>query len=140
MDGTTVEKKALPYELVGGADGVRRLANAFYDAMDRNPDYAALRKMHEPDLGPMREALAGYLSAWLGGPHDWIEKRGGFCIMSRHAAMDITDKTAGQWMDAMREAMRDVGIEPELAKTIDQALSRMADAMSGRGRAGQQKV
>ncbi len=95
MDGTVIEEKASPYERIGGAEGVRRLVDAFYDTMERNPAYAELRAMHEPDLGPTRDSLTGFLSVWLGGPRKWIEKRGGFCIMSRHAKMNVTGATAG---------------------------------------------
>jgi hemoglobin len=134
MDGTVVATNTSPYELIGGAEGVKRLVDAFYAAMDHNPAYADLRNMHEPDLGPTREALAGFLTVWLGGPREWIEKRGGFCIMSRHAQMNITEATAGQWMDAMRDAMREVGVEPELAKKMEQALGQLAEAMAWRGK------
>ncbi len=133
MDGTVIEDKATPYQRLGGAEGVRRLADAFYDVMERNPAYAELRAMHEADLGPMRESLAGFFSVWLGGPRDWIEKRGGFCIMSRHAKMNVTKATARQWMDAMRDALREIGVETELAEKMDDALSQMAMAMSWRG-------
>ena len=92
--------------------------------------------MHEPDLGPTRDSLTGFLSVWLGGPRKWIEKRGGFCIMSRHAKMNVTGATAGQWMAAMRDALAEVGVEPELAEKMDGALSQLAEAMAWRGKAG----
>ena len=136
MDGTVIEEKASPYERIGGAEGVRRLVDVFYDTMERNPAYAELRAMHEPDLGPTRDSLTGFFSVWLGGPREWIEKRGGFCIMSRHAKMNVTRATAGQWMAAMRDAIKEVGVEPELAEKMDSALNQLADAMAWRGKAG----
>ncbi|OYY05724.1 MAG: hypothetical protein B7Y73_00840 [Acidocella sp. 35-58-6] len=121
-----------PYEKIGGADAVRRLAEAFYDVMDA-PDFAALRAMHEPDLGPMREALAGFLTAWLGGPRDWITSQGGFCIMSRHAGMGITEGTRAQWMAAMRKALDQAGIAPQWADKMTQALEPISRGMLRRG-------
>ncbi len=135
MDGTVIEEKRTPYEVIGGAEGVRRLVDAFYDVMDSNPDYIALREMHEPDLGATRDSLAGFFTVWLGGPREWIEKRGGFCIMSRHAKMNVTKETSRQWMDAMRDAIRQVGVEPELAEKMDNALGQLAEAMAWRGKA-----
>jgi hemoglobin len=127
--------KQSPYELIGGADGVRRLADAFYDLMAHDPAYKELRDMHDPDLTPMRESLAGFFAVWLGGPRDWIEKRGGFCIMSRHGKMNVTPETAAQWMSAMRRAIADIGTPPELAEKMDKALSPLADAMAWRAKA-----
>jgi hemoglobin len=129
---TVLEEKATPYQRMGGAEGVRRLVDAFYDAMEQNPAYAELRAMHEPDLSPMRESLAGFFAVFLGGPRDWLEQRGGFCIMSRHAKLNVTGQTALQWLDAMRDALREVGADPELAERIDDRLSQMAMAMAAR--------
>jgi hemoglobin len=119
-----------PYERIGGADGVLALANAFYDEMDQNPAYATLRAMHDDDLTPMRASLAGFFSVWLGGPRTWLEQRGGFCIMSRHAKMKVTPETAAQWMDCIRYAIAKVGVDTELATKMDKALAPLADAMS----------
>jgi hemoglobin len=129
MSSTARMAKTSPYEMIGGAAGVRRLADAFYDIMDADPAYRELREMHGTDLAPMREALAGFFSAWFGGPRDWIEGRGGFCIMSRHAKMNITETTAGQWMAAMRQAITQTNTPADLAPQLDQAFSRLAAAM-----------
>ncbi|MDR3521242.1 MAG: group II truncated hemoglobin [Acidocella sp.] len=117
-----------PYEKIGGAAAVRRLAEAFYDVMD-TPEYTQLRAMHEPDLGPTREALAGFLTAWLGGPRDWITSQGGFCVMSRHAGMGITEGTRAQWMAAMQCALAQAEIAPPWADKMMQALEPVSRAM-----------
>jgi hemoglobin len=124
-----------PYELIGGEPGVRRLVDAFYDVMEQDPAYAELRAMHEEDLGPTRESLTGFFSVWLGGPREWLEKRGGFCIMSRHAKMNVTQKTADQWMSAMRHAVAQVAVEPALAEKMDKALAQLVKAMAHGARA-----
>ena len=45
-----------PYQILG-ADGIRHLANIFYDIMDTIPEAAALRAMHASDLQPMNVKL-----------------------------------------------------------------------------------
>lgn len=120
------------YEILGGAEAVNALTCRFYDIMDSNPAYAALRAMHASDLGPVREAFAGFLSGWLGGPRDWLMARGGFCIMSRHADMGITKQTAHEWLAAMREAMSGVVTDEALYTKMDEAFTRLAEAMSWR--------
>jgi hemoglobin len=86
--------------------------------------------MHEPDLGPMRDSLTGFLNAWLGGPRDWFEARPGACIMSAHARFSITAETARQWNDAMSRSLGDSGIDPDWRGQIEQAFGRMSQGMT----------
>lgn len=118
------------YEILGGEAAVRALAGRFYNIMDNDPAYAALRAMHAQDLAPVRDSFAGFLSGWLGGPRDWLVARGGFCIMSRHADMGITKQTSDQWLAAMRAAMDDVVEDEALYAKMDGAFTRLAEAMS----------
>jgi len=121
-----------PYELVGGMPVVQRIVDRFYDLMEGDPDYAALRAMHAPDLTPMRTSLSGFLAAWLGGPRDWFEQRPGVCMMSAHKGIAITPDTAQQWALAMRRAIADAGMEPTIAAKMADTLSSLAIGM-GRG-------
>ena len=116
-----------PYEIVGGAETVRRIVDRFYDLMDSEHRFAELRALHAPDLAPMRESLAGFLNAWLGGPRDWFARNPGKCVMSLHAAVAVSALTARQWSDAMRLAIADHVPDENLA-------TRMADALEGMAR------
>lgn len=118
------------YDVLGGAEAVKALTQRFYDIMDSDPAYAELRAMHGADLEPVRQAFVGFLSGWLGGPRDWLVARGGFCIMSRHASMGITRKTARQWLDAMREAMDELVTDAPLRTKMDEAFTKLAEAMA----------
>ena len=131
MSSAETQDRLSPYQMLGGAAGVRRLVDAFYDVMETDPAYSELRAMHQADLAPTREALAGFFSAWMGGPRDWITSQGGFCIMSRHAAMGVTPQTAGQWLHAMRQAMAKVAVPAALAAELDAAFTRLSGAMAG---------
>ena len=119
-----------PYDMAGGGERVRAFVDRFYDLMDTDPDYAALRALHAPDLAPMRASLAGFLTAWLGGPRDWFEQRPGVCMMSAHSAVRVTAETAGQWTRAMARALADAGIDPDLTERINEAFGRMAQSMA----------
>ncbi|WP_213979162.1 globin [Sphingomonas sp. dw_22] len=122
--------QATPFERIGGAEVVRALAARFYALLDADPDYAELRALHGADLEPIRESLALFLQAWLGGPRDWFEARPGTCIMRLHRAMSVTPVLAGQWSDAMlRSIAADPRIDPALARQLGEALDRMAFAM-----------
>jgi len=117
-----------PYDLIG-SEVVRQIVDRFYDLMDSDERYAALRAMHADDLEPMRDSLTGFLCAWLGGPRDWFAERPGICMMSAHARMPIGSDTAGQWIDAMRRAIGEAPLAPALGTRMADALSDLARAM-----------
>ena len=126
---SAADQPPTPFEQIGGGDVVRRIVDRFYDLMDQDPRYGALRALHAPDLAPMRASLTGFLTAWLGGPRDWFAQHPGACVMSAHARIGVTGETAEQWVAAMGRAVSGVGIEAELAVRIKQAFARMASGM-----------
>lgn len=129
---TAVAEQSTPYESLGGGSVVRRIVDRFYDLMDEDPAYAALRALHAPDLGPMRVSLAGFLDGWLGGPRDWFDS--GRCVMSAHADVAIDGSTSAQWTQAMARAIAEAGVEAQLAAKINAAFANMATGMArGRG-------
>lgn len=118
-----------PFEMVGGAGAVRAIVDRFYDLMEQDHRFVELRALHAPDLAPMRESLAGFLNAWLGGPRDWFAQRPGACIMSAHKKIEIGEKAAGQWIDAMTQAISEAGLDSHLGARMAEALAGMARAM-----------
>ena len=125
-----VEKPLTPYQALGGREVISRIVNRFYDLMDSEPQYARLRAMHAPDLAHMRGSLAGWLTAWAGGPKDWFDENPGKCMMSAHRGLGVSTETAGQWADAMARAIADCGpLDVELGKAMAERLSMMASAM-----------
>ncbi len=121
----------IPYERIGGIAVLRRITERFYDLMDTDPAYRALREMHAPDLGPMRESLPNFLAGWAGGPRQWFDTNPGKCMMSMHKPFAITRETAGQWADAMTRAIADIAPDDrEIADALADVLSRMARGMA----------
>ncbi len=125
----TQPPKTTPFEMIGGTEPIRRVVDAFYDLLESEPRYAELRAMHAPDMAPMREALTGFFTGWMGGSREWFTAQGGFCVMTRHSKMPITEKTAKQWSDAMRAALVVAAVEPGFAEQMDQILTRLAAGM-----------
>jgi len=122
---------ASPYERLGGMAVLQRITDRFYDLMDQDPAYTALRAMHAADLGPMRASLPMFLAGWSGGPRDWWETNPGKCMMSMHAPFAINRETAAQWADAMRQAIADSTPEDaEISASLCDVLSRMALGMA----------
>ena len=65
-----------PFEWIGGESKVRALVDRFYDLMDLEPAYAALRAVHGSDLANARQRLFWFLCGWLGGPQHYVERFG----------------------------------------------------------------
>lgn len=127
----TQAQAAAPYDRIGGSDVLRRITDRFYDLMDSDPAYKALRAMHAADLAPMRESLPGFLAGWCGGPRQWFEAHPGKCMMSMHKPFPITRKTADQWADCMARAITDAAPEDrEIADAMTDVLARMAKGMA----------
>ena len=68
--------KQVPYEQIGGAEGVRELVGRFYDHMDSLPEAQTIRGLHAASLRVSREKLFLFLSGWLGGPDLYQQKYG----------------------------------------------------------------
>lgn len=124
-----------PFDLVGGADIVRKIVDRFYDLMDEEPAYGRLRGLHASDLAPMRSSLSGFLTAWLGGPRDWFTEHPGVCVMSAHARIAVDQETADQWADAMRRAIYESPVDADLGAKLSEALTSMAQGMIRRAAA-----
>jgi len=123
-----------PYALLGGDAGVRSLVERFYDLMDLEPQYGAIRRLHAPDLSSAREKLGLFLSGWLGGPSLYIERFGHPMLRARHLPFAIGLRERDQWLACMDQAMAEQGVPADLRQRLRQAFFQTADWM--RNRAG----
>jgi len=123
-----------PYERIGGRPPISYMVDRFYDLMETEPAFARLRALHRGDLAPMREKLADFLTAWMGGPRDWFDKNPGTCMMSAHAAIPGIDRdTAEQWIACMKRAAREIiEQDPDLADSMLESMATMCRAMARR--------
>ena len=120
-----------PFYRLGGHDAMQAIVDRFYDLMDAEPDYAQLRAMHAADLTPMRAGLTGFLTGWAGGPREWFDANPGRCMMSVHKPFAIAPGVAGQWAEAMKQAIADcITADDQLAKAMGGALEEMARGMA----------
>ena len=124
--------QVLPYELVGGEGGLRRIVDRFYAIMDQNAEAASIRAMHGADLGPIREKLFEFLSGWLGGPPLYFQQPGHRCIGSAHRPYAIGEKERDEWLMCIRRAMADCGVAQDVRELLDRPFSIIADAFRNR--------
>jgi hemoglobin len=110
-----------PYQIMG-EDGIRELANVFYDVMDALPEASGIRAMHAADLSPMKEKLAQYLTGWMGGPPRYADKHGTVCMTEPHEPFHIGPEERNR-------ALEQTSASAELVEMLRIPLFRVADAV-----------
>jgi hemoglobin len=122
-----------PFELLGGKPAVRQLVDRFYDLMDLEPAYATVRALHPEVLDGSRDKLHWFLCGWLGGPQLYVEKFGHPRLRARHMPYSIGIAERDQWMDCMKQAMRESRIDETMAARLTESFFGTADWMRNRG-------
>ena len=117
------------YELVGGDELLRELVDRFYDLMDLEQGFAALRAMHPPSLEGSRDKLYHFLSGWTGGPDLYTPRYGNAFLRARHLPVSIGSNERDQWLTCMLMAMRDMGFSEDKQDILLNAFFRTADWM-----------
>lgn len=113
-----------PYEEIGGDVMVRRLAEAFYAAVEQ--DSPTIRAMLPANTRVSRQKLYEFLTGWMGGPPLYWERRGHPALRMRHAPFAIDAATAEEWAACMRRALNDCGIPEPARGWLGDELGRVA--------------
>ncbi len=124
-----------PFVALGGEARVRALVDRFYDLMDLEPGFAALRELHPSTLESSRDKLFWYLCGWLGGPQHYVERFGHPRLRARHLPFSIGVRERDAWLECMRRAMQEIGVDAELAAALDATFFNTADWMRNRAEA-----
>ncbi|MGZ8254232.1 MAG: group II truncated hemoglobin [Burkholderiaceae bacterium] len=126
MNATTAPT---PYEGLGGDAAVRAIVDRFYDLMDLEPQYTALRRTHGSELAHARDKLYWFLSGWLGGPDHYIERFGHPRLRARHLPFAIGVRERDQWLACMNQAMVECDVDEDLRVRLLQSFFQTADWM-----------
>lgn len=132
MSSDTAPTQISPYDQLGGEGKVKELVERFYDLMELDPAYLALRAAHGPELAQARERLFWFLCGWLGGPAYYMEKVGHPMLRARHLPFSIGIIERDQWVACMAQAMKDVGVPETLSESLRNAFMSTADWMRNR--------
>ena len=122
-----------PYAWIGGEEKVKALVERFYDLMDLEPHYAALRATHGTTLEQARQKLFWFLSGWLGGPQHYTDRFGHPRLRMRHMPFRIGIRERDEWLACMDQAMGDVGIDEKLRTRLRDSFFQTADWMRNVG-------
>ena len=117
------------FELIGGEAALKTMVERFYDLMDLEPGYAALRAVHGPSLERAREKTYLFLCGWMGGPQHYVERYGHPRLRMRHLPFKIGILERDQWLACMHQAMGDVGVEEALKQRLLESFFQTADWM-----------
>jgi hemoglobin len=121
-----------PYQMFGEEEGIRRLADAFYDAMDELPQAERIRAMHSANLDSIKEKLFEYLSGWVGGPQLYSDKYGTVCLTDPHKPYPIGPEERDQWLLCMDKALETIGASEELKNLLKTPMYQLADLVRNR--------
>lgn len=102
----------------GGLEGLRKLVDRFYRAMDELPEAKTIRAMHPEDLTVARDKLTLFLSGWLGGERLFAKKYGPIIIPRAHAHLDIDEPERDAWLACMRVAVDEQDYAPAFKKYL----------------------
>ena len=120
---------ATAFEWIGGEDKVKALVERFYDLMDLESKYAALRAAHGSELARARQHLFWFLCGWLGGPQHYTDRFGHPKLRMRHMPFSIGVVERDQWLACMDQAMSETGVDPALRTRLKQSFFQTADWM-----------
>lgn len=108
------------YELMGGAETIRKLVEAFYPKVQADP---LIGDLFPEDITPVMEKQFLFLSQFFGGANLYTEKYGNPMMRARHLPFPITEERADAWLDCMRRALEEIGLDAALQRLILERLS-----------------
>lgn len=120
------------FEEIGGEAALRALVDAFYDTMDREPQFAGLRALHPPLLSGSRNKLFWFLCGWSGGPDYFVERFGHPRLRARHLPFAIGIAERDQWLQCMAQAMASCAVAEPLRSRLLTSFAQTADWMRNR--------
>jgi hemoglobin len=127
-----MQTEVTPFEMIGGEAKVHALAERFYDLMDLEPAYAALRAVHGTDLAKARQHLFWFLCGWLGGPQHYTDRFGHPRLRARHMPFPIGILERDQWLACMDQAMGETDVPQALRERLRDSFFQTADWMRNR--------
>jgi hemoglobin len=127
-----LDPQTTPYDLLGGREPVVALANAFYDAMER--EEAELTGLHRRSESggvhqDVRARFTLFLIGWLGGPQEYVAQNGHPRLRMRHARVAVDERMRDAWLRSMRSALDARGVQGDLRAFLERRFAEVADFM-----------
>ncbi|RUO56719.1 MULTISPECIES: group II truncated hemoglobin [Pseudidiomarina] len=120
---------ASQYQQLGGEQGVRAMADRFYDIMESDPRAKDLLELHPQPLTSIRQKFFEFLSGWFGGPQLFTAKYGHPQLRARHLPFRIDIDMRDQWLLCMYQVLDEQVADPLLHMQLKQQFTRLAHHM-----------
>lgn len=117
-----------PYEILGD-QGIKALANTFFEVMDELPLAADIRAMHAESLDHIKRMMSAYLTGWMGGPPVYQAIKGTVCLTEPHEMFRIGPKERDQWLACMDEALIRIDASEELKAMLKKPMYQIAETV-----------
>jgi hemoglobin len=121
------------FQAAGGEEGIRKLADAFYDVMATLPQAKIIHDMHGDNIDELRDKLARFLCGWLGGPKLFREKYGPIQIPKAHGHLAIGTAERDAWLKCMEQALAQQSYDEDFKVYMLKELFRPADRSRTKG-------
>ncbi len=123
-------REELPVFDIVGRERLEAMVAAFYR---RVPDDPILGPMYpEDDLDGAEERLRDFLVYRLGGPPDYLHKRGHPRLRMRHAPFAVDRAARDRWVELMGAAMQEAGLPQDVQVYLEQFLRDIATFLINR--------
>lgn len=93
---------------IGGAETIDKLVKAFYPRVYADQD---LSPLFEGDMEDIMRKQRMFLSQFTGGPALYSQEFGPPAMQQRHLPFEITPKRAKCWLQCMKEAFQEIGLD-----------------------------
>lgn len=103
------------YDAIGGAPMIRRIVEAFYPKVQAHP---LLAPLFPENIIPVMEKQYLFLTQFLGGPALYSDQYGHPMMRARHLPFPITPKRADAWLDCMKRALAETGLDETLQQLV----------------------
>jgi hemoglobin len=117
------------YETIGGEERIQAMVARFYDLMELEPKYSALRAAHPGTLENARQRLFWFLCGWMGGPDYYTSRFGHPRLRARHLPFKIGIAERDQWVACMGQAMIETEVPEGLRDRLIESFYGTADWM-----------
>lgn len=131
QSGSAEIRRQSLYELIGGADGVQQLVQAFYDLVETNPVAHKLHVLHLRGSGITHSRVEQFrfLSGFLGGPKLYIEQHGHSNVRNMHTHVVIDSEAKDLWLKCMGMALEDIGVASETKHLLMENFTAIAERL-----------